>query len=158
MKKLSVISLILVMAILTLAACGNSTPTASGSASSGGSSSSAVSSEPSGSDDASTGSASVGDAAFPVGSYADTDGAALEIQQNGETYSVKCEIYNLATIQDDAATYDAATGTLHFEGQDGDNRMAGDITQEGGSLVVTLTQSDFLDCPAGSTFTYNAVA
>lgn len=95
---------------------------------------------------------------FPVGEYHDDMGSQLIISKvDDKNYSVEFGIYKLMYTENAAVgSYDVNTGILSFSGKDisSERTLSADVTIQGDNLIVTLTHSEFPDCPAGTTFEF----
>ena len=97
-------------------------------------------------------------AQFEEGTWRDDMGSDLIItrDENGD-YRVDYSIYKLTYMEGASGTYDTSTGALSFSGTDDNGHtLAGTIARKGDHLVVTLTESAYPDCPAGTTFDFYA--
>ena len=97
-------------------------------------------------------------AQFEEGTWRDDMGSDLIItrDENGD-YRVDYSIYKLTYMEGATGTYDISTGALSFSGTDDNGHtLAGTIARKGDHLVVTLTESAYPDCPAGTTFDFYA--
>lgn len=97
-------------------------------------------------------------ARFEEGAWRDDMGSDLIIarDENGD-YRVDYSIYKLTYMEGATGTYDISTGALSFSGTDDNGHaLAGTITHKDDHLVVTLTESAYPDCPAGTSFDFYA--
>ena len=95
-------------------------------------------------------------AQFEEGTWRDDMGSDLIItrDENGD-YRVDYSIYKLTYMEGASGTYDTSTGALSFSGTDDNGHtLAGTIARKGDHLVVTLTESAYPDCPAGTSFDF----
>ena len=95
---------------------------------------------------------------FEEGAWHDDIGSDLIIarDENGD-YRVDYSIYKLTYMEGAAGLYDTSTGALSFSGTDDNGHtLAGTINRKDDHLIVTLTQSAYPDCPAGTTFDFYA--
>ncbi len=96
---------------------------------------------------------------FEEGTWHDDIGSDLIIarNENGD-YRVDYSIYKLTYMEGaSGGAYDISTGALSFSGTDDNGHaLAGRIAQKDNHLVVTLTESAYLDCPAGTAFDFYA--
>lgn len=93
---------------------------------------------------------------FPLGEYQDDMGSQLIISEGDDkNYSVTYSIYKLMYMDNAAGSYDADLGILSFSGTDDVGAaLSADVAIEGDHLIVTLTQSAYPDCPAGTTYRF----
>ena len=97
-------------------------------------------------------------AQFEEGTWHDDMGSDLIItrDESGD-YRVDYSIYKLTYMEGATGTYDISTGALSFSGTDDNGHaLAGTITCKDDHLVVTLTESAYPDCPAGTMFDFYA--
>ena len=97
-------------------------------------------------------------AQFEEGAWRDDMGSDLIIarDENGD-YRVDYSIYKLTYMEGAAGLYDISTGALSFSGTDDNGHaLAGTIARKDDHLVVTLTESAYSDCPAGTSFDFYA--
>ena len=95
-------------------------------------------------------------ARFEEGAWRDDMGSDLIIarDENGD-YRVDYSIYKLTYMEGAAGLYDISTGALSFSGTDDNGHMlSGTIARKDDHLVVTLTESAYPDCPAGTSFDF----
>ena len=95
-------------------------------------------------------------ARFEEGAWHDDMGSDLIIarDENGD-YRVDYSIYKLTYMEGAAGLYDISTGALSFSGTDDNGHaLAGTIARKDDHLVVTLTESAYSDCPAGTSFDF----
>lgn len=95
-------------------------------------------------------------ARFEEGAWRDDMGSDLIIarDENGD-YRVDYSIYKLTYMEGAAGLYDISTGALSFSGTDDNGHaLAGTIARKDDHLVVTLTESAYSDCPAGTSFDF----
>lgn len=95
--------------------------------------------------------------AFPVGEYYDDMGSQLIISKVvDKNYTVTFGIYKLTYMEDAVGIYDVNSGVLYFSGTDIDTeiKLSADVTIQGDNLIVTLTHSEYPDCPAGTSFEF----
>ncbi len=97
-------------------------------------------------------------AQFEEGTWHDDMGSDLIIARDENSdYRVDYSIYKLTYMEGATGTYDISTGALSFSGTDDNGHaLAGTITHKDDHLVVTLTESAYPDCPAGTTFDFYA--
>lgn len=95
-------------------------------------------------------------ARFEEGTWHDDMGSDLIIARDENSdYRVDYSIYKLTYMEGATGTYDISTGALNFSGTDDNGHaLAGTITHKDDHLVVTLTESAYPDCPAGTTFDF----
>ena len=95
---------------------------------------------------------------FPVGEYHDDMGSQLIISKVDEkNYTVDYGIYKLMYTENAVGNYDVNTGILSFSGTDFsgiERKLSADVIIQGDNLIVTLTYSEFPDCPTGTTFEF----
>ena len=97
-------------------------------------------------------------AQFEEGTWHDDMGSDLIItrDESGD-YRVDDSIYKLTYMEGASGAYDISTGALSFSGTDDNGHaLAGTITRKDDHLVVTLTESAYSDCPAGTAFDFYA--
>ena len=97
-------------------------------------------------------------AQFEENTWHDDMGSDLIITRDESgAYRVDYSIYKLTYMEGATGTYDISTGALNFSGTDNNGHaLAGTITRKDDHLVVTLTESSYPDCPAGTTFDFYA--
>lgn len=97
-------------------------------------------------------------AQFEENTWHDDMGSDLIITRDESgAYRVDYSIYKLTYMEGATGTYDISTGALSFSGTDDNGHaLAGTITRKDDHLVVTLTESAYPDCPAGTTFDFYA--
>ncbi len=97
-------------------------------------------------------------AQFEEGTWHDDMGSDLIIARDENSdYRVDYSIYKLTYMEGASGTYDISTGALSFSGTDDNGHvLAGTITRRDDHLAVTLTESSYSDCPAGTTFDFYA--
>lgn len=94
---------------------------------------------------------------FPVGEYHDDMGSQLIISKvDDKNYTVTYGIYRLTYMEDAVGSYDVNSEVLSFSGADiaTEIKLSADVTIQGDNLIVTLTHSEYPDCPAGTTFEF----
>ena len=100
---------------------------------------------------------SVNPETFPIGEYHDDMGSQLTISKvDDKNYTVTYGIYKLTYVENADGSYDANSGILSFSGTDisTEIELSADITIQGDNLIVTLTHSEYPDCPTGTTFEF----
>lgn len=100
---------------------------------------------------------SVNPETFPIGEYHDDMGSQLTISKvDDKNYTVTYGIYKLTYVENAVGSYDASSGILSFSGTDiaTEIELSADITIQGDNLIVTLTHSEYPDCPAGTIFEF----
>ncbi len=100
---------------------------------------------------------SVNPETFPIGEYHDDMGSQLIISKvDDKNYTVTHGIYKLTYVENAVGSYDANSGILSFSGTDisTEIELSADITIQGDNLIVTLTHSEYPDCPTGTTFEF----
>ena len=97
-------------------------------------------------------------ARFEEGAWRDDMGSDLIIARDESgAYRVDYSIYKLTYMEGAAGLYDISTGALSFSGTDDNGHMlSGTIARKDDHLVVTLTESAYSDCPAGTSFDFYA--
>lgn len=97
-------------------------------------------------------------AQFTEGTWHDDMGSNLIITRDESgAYRVDYSIYKLTYMEGATGTYDISAGALSFSGTDDNGHaLAGTIACKDDHLVVTLTESSYPDCPAGTTFAFYA--
>ena len=95
-------------------------------------------------------------ARFEEGAWRDDIGSDLIIARDEKgDYRVDYSIYKLTYMEGAAGLYDISTGALSFSGTDNNGHMlSGTIARKDDHLVVTLTESAYSDCPAGTSFDF----
>ena len=95
-------------------------------------------------------------ARFEEGAWRDDMGSDLIIARDEKgDYRVDYSIYKLTYMEGAAGLYDISTGALSFSGTDDNGHaLAGTIARKDDHLVVTLTESAYSDCPAGTSFDF----
>lgn len=93
---------------------------------------------------------------FPLGEYHDDMGSQLIISKDDDkNYNVTYGIYKLTYMEDAVGSYDVSSGILSFSGIDiNESTLSADVAIQEDNLLVTLTQSAYPDCPAGTTFQF----
>lgn len=94
---------------------------------------------------------------FPVGEYHDDMGSQLIISKvDDKNYTIEYGIYKLMYTENAVGSYDVNTGILSFSGTDisTESTLSADVTMQGDNLIVTLTYSEYPDCPAGTAFVF----
>ncbi|MDE6015505.1 MAG: hypothetical protein K2H41_07410 [Acetatifactor sp.] len=94
---------------------------------------------------------------FPVGEYHDDMGSQLIISKvDDKNYTIEYGIYKLMYTENAVGSYDVNTGILSFSGTDisTESTLSADVTIQGNNLIVTLTNSEFPDCPTGTVFEF----
>lgn len=88
------------------------------------------------------------------GKYTDKQGTSdiyseLELRRNGNAYTVAIGIYRLTTL------YGTADESLHFASDEtAGPAVKGDITIDGDTAEITITESDFTYIEVGETFRF----
>lgn len=100
---------------------------------------------------------SINSETFPVGEYHDDMGSQLIISKvDDKNYTVTYGIYRLTYMEDAVGSYDANSGVLSFSGTDiaTEINLSADVTIQEDNLIVTITYSEYPDCPTGTTFEF----
>ncbi len=94
----------------------------------------------------------------PIGRYEDEMGSLLRVSKDEKGYAVEFGIYKLCYMEiAREVSYDPETATLRFSGvTDNGSRLAAEAVPApaGDSLRLTLTESSYSDCPAGTLFLF----